>query len=101
MKDNKYDTEFNNIFNSIMKADTIRQIKIKIRELDEQNSNINQKCGTCYYWMKSNCNREKGHKVSCNERKCDAFKLGTGYEELITKNENKIKELRSKIFNFR
>lgn len=86
-------TEFNNIFDAFMEADKIRQVKLKIRETIAHRDDISQKCGSCYYWMTQQCKREQNHKVSCNERKCDDFKLGVGYDKIIEKDNTLIAEL--------
>lgn len=80
---------------ALIKYEKIQQALFDINKLQVQVEDINQKCGSCYYWMTSNCYREKTHKVSANERKCDDFKIGVGYENIIKGNENKISELKS------
>lgn len=86
-------TEFNNIFDAFMKAEKTRQTKLKILETIAHRDNISKKCGSCHYWMTKQCKREQKHKVSCNETKCDDFKLGFEYYTIIEKDNALITEL--------
>ena len=89
--------EFNGVFDLIFKAENINQTKRRITELKEQNKHMLNTCGHCYFWMTQQCTREKGHKVSCNEAKCEGFKLGLSYDKHIEKNENEIIKLQNQI----
>ena len=42
---------------------------------------------------KNLCKRERKHKVTCNEFKCNEFEMGTFYKNLIKNKELKIKTL--------
>lgn len=86
-------TEFNDIFYAFMKAEKARQTKLKILETIAHIDDISKKCGSCHYWMTQQCKREQNHKVSCNETKCDDFKLGIGYDIIIEKYNALITEL--------
>ena len=72
---------------------TENQKKHAIIEIKEEISNSKSECGSCKLWMTQQCNREKHHKVSCGEKKCEQFNIKTWSSEFIAKKEKELEEL--------
>jgi len=83
---------FNN-FDNFLEADQKRLNKIEANQLRQQIIHIENTCGSCNKWMTSDCKREKNHKVTCNESKCNDFQIQQFYINLINERETKAKQL--------
>jgi len=82
------------IFDALNRASDANHRYWEIKRLERQNHEIKTTCGSCKKWMHSNeCEREKHHKVSCDEFICNEFKMKKSSADLISKNEENIKEL--------
>lgn len=75
---------------------TSNQKKYAIIEINEEIFNSKNSCGSCKLWMTQQCEREKHHKVSCGENKCDQFEIKDSSVDFINKKEKELKELINK-----
>lgn len=91
--------DLRDIFNAIDSAESKHQIEGKIRNLENSNYDLQNKCGSCEHWMKSTCGREKHHKVSCGENICNNFSIDSFYLGMISKNKAELQELNNQLQN--
>jgi hypothetical protein len=85
------------IFDSFTRLSEVIHSRDEIKSLKEQNHSLNNECGCCKLWITSQCPKESKKKVSCTDLVCEKFDKNDWVKNLLIKNENKIKELESKI----
>ena len=86
---------FNN-FDKFLEADQRRLNRIEASRLREENRRMGNACGSCKKWMTSDCQREKNHKVHCNELKCSDFQIDNWTTDLIKRRESEAVTLENK-----
>jgi len=86
---------FNN-FDKFLEADQRRLSRIEASRLREENRRMGNACGSCKKWMTSDCQREKNHKVHCNELKCSDFQIDSWTTDLMQRRESEAVNLENK-----
>lgn len=86
------------IFYALNKASDRNNAYHRIRQLEYDINHMKNRCGSCYYWMKTSlCPRENnGHKVTCNESICERFKIDNSTDRLIKSHQLEVGELKQK-----
>jgi hypothetical protein len=87
------------VVDAFIKVEKINQIKSEIRNKQNQikykleNNELPTKCGSCSFWMTSDCPKEKHTKVSNGMPICNSFKKAFWIDKTIQKLETEIHEL--------
>lgn len=87
------------IFDAFDKISEISNLRWEINQLERDVNHSMSTCGSCEYWITSNCPREKTRKVTCNDliRSCEKFKMKKWSEDFINSKKAKLVELNEKL----
>lgn len=89
--------QLNDVVDVFIKAEKIKQIKSEIRTKQNNIDELPTKCGSCSFWMTSDCPKEKHTKVSNGMPICNSFKKDFWIDKLIGKWQSEMDELQSSL----
>jgi len=89
--------QLNNVVDAFIRVEKINQIKRQITTKQNQINNLPTKCGSCSFWMISDCPKEKHTKVSNGMPICNSFKKAFWIDKTIEKWQLEISELESSL----
>jgi valyl-tRNA synthetase len=90
--------QLNNVVDAFIKAEKINQIKSAIEDKQNHITDLPTKCGSCSFWMTSDCPKEKHTKVSNGMPICNSFKKAFWIDKTIQKLDSEISELQLSLF---
>jgi hypothetical protein len=91
----------NNLWNFIANKDEQRKIVGDIRHKERKIDELLNVCGSCDFWMTSQCQREKTKMVSNSMPICSDFKQQEWVAKFITKLQVEVVELKIVLNNLK
>jgi len=86
--------DLDNIWDAFSKMSDSLHNAAEFNTISQEVSRIENSCGSCNKWMTKQCEREKHHKVSCGEIKCNDFDISSLTQLTLNKKYERINSLK-------